>query len=245
MDTSDLKKSSYKSKFKKSYAKPCLYTTFKILFGNSNTLELKGEVFQKLILAVEYDKNLSIDSHSIQKLFPNFSNVAANQKVNNNNSSNVTANEDNQRRLQQGSSSQFKLHQNSLQNCITKPNNQQIQTVSFASESLKRFQIILSGPHSGIFCQIMDMFLSGYGNLLVDSDVLFVPIVYKEKKKILQKIFSTKQSFKRVRASYEAQIESNQQHSFLQFLFHYQINEKQKYKISHTKWSFVFVKVDF
>ena len=74
---------------------PCLYTTFKILFANSNTLEVNGEIFQKIVLAVEYNKNLSIDSHSIQKLLPNFSNVAANQKVNN--SSNVTLNEDNKR----------------------------------------------------------------------------------------------------------------------------------------------------
>ena len=179
VDTSDGTKSSDKSKFKKSYTVPCLYTTFKILFANSNTLELNGEIFQKLVLAVEYNKNLSIDSHSIQKLLPNFSNVAANQKVNN--SSNVTLNEDNQRRLQRGSSVQFQLHQKSLQNCITRSNNQQTQTDSFSSESLKRFQNILSGPHSGAFCQIMDIFLSGYGNLLVDTDVLFVRIVYEEK----------------------------------------------------------------
>ena len=30
----------------------------------------------------------------------------------------------------------------------------------------------------------MDIFLSGYGNLLVDVDVLFVRIVYEEKNKI-------------------------------------------------------------
>ena len=155
VDTSDVTNSSDKSKFKKSYTVPCLYTTFKILFANSNTLELNGEVFQKLVLAVEYNKNLSIDSHSIQKLLPNFSNVAANQKVNN--SSNVTLNEDNQRRVPQGSSVQFQLLRKSLQNCITKSNNQQTQTDSFSSESLKGSQNILSGPHSGAFCQIMDI----------------------------------------------------------------------------------------
>ena len=152
VDTSDVTKSSDKSKIKKSYTVPCLYTTFKILFANSNILELNGENFQQLVLAVEYNEN----SHSIQKLLPNFSNVDANQKVNNN--INVTLNEDNRRRLQQGSSVQFQLHQKSLQNCITKSNNQQTQTDSFASESLKRFQNILSGPHSGAFCQIMDIF---------------------------------------------------------------------------------------
>ena len=138
-DISDVTKSSYESKFKKSYKLPCLYTTFKILFANANTLELSGEIFQKLVLAVEYNKNLRIDSNSIHKLLPNFSNVAANQKFNNNSSRNVTLNEDNQRRLQHGSSPQFQLHQNSLQNCITESNTQQTQTQSFASESLKRF----------------------------------------------------------------------------------------------------------
>ena len=102
VDTSDVTKSSDKSKLKKSYTVPCLYITFKILFASSNTLELNGEIFQKLVLAVEYNKNLSIDSHSIQKLLPNFSNVAANQKLNN--SSHVNLNDDNQRRLQQRSS---------------------------------------------------------------------------------------------------------------------------------------------
>ena len=37
-------------------------------------------------------------------------------------------------------------YEKSLQNCITKSNNQ--QTDSFASESLNRFQDILSGPYS-------------------------------------------------------------------------------------------------
>ena len=151
-------KSSDKSKFKKSCTVPCLCTTFKILFANSKTLEQNGETFQKLVLAVECNKNLSIVSHSIQKLLPNFSNVAVNQKLNNNNSSNVTLNEDNQRQLQQGSSAQFQLHQKLLQNCITKSKNQQTQTDSFAIKSLKRFQNILSGPHSGDFCQIIDIF---------------------------------------------------------------------------------------
>ena len=158
--------------------------------ANSNTLELNGEIFQKIVLAVEYNKNLSIDSHSIQKLLPNLFNVAANQKVNNNiNRSNLTLNEDNQRRLQQRSSAQFQLHQRCLQNCITKSNNQQTQTDSIASESLRRVQNNLSGPHSGDFCQLMDKFLGGYSNFLVDTDVLFVRIVYEEKFKFWKKNF--------------------------------------------------------
>ena len=121
-------KSSDKSKFKKSYAVPCLYTTFKFCLPN----EIR-EIFQKVVLAVEHNKNLGID-YSIQKLMPKFSNEAANQKVNNN-SGNVTLNKDNKRQLRQGSSSQFQLHQKLLQNCITKPNNKQTQSDRIASES--------------------------------------------------------------------------------------------------------------
>ena len=39
----------------------------------------------------------------------------------------------------------------------------------------------LSGPHSGAFCQIKDLFLSGFGKLNIDSDLLFVRLVYEEK----------------------------------------------------------------
>ena len=46
---------------------------------------------------------------------------------------------------------------------------------------LKRFEKILHGPHSGAFCQIMDIFVSGYGKLDIDNDVLCVRLVYEEK----------------------------------------------------------------
>ena len=67
----------------------------------------------------------------------------------------------------------------------------------------------------------------------------------KRKKNFENKFYTTEQNFSRVRASYEAQIESNQHHSFLHFLFYYNCNGQHKYKISQTKWSFVFIWVDF
>ena len=57
----------------------------------------------------------------------------------------------------------------------------QTQTDNFSSETLRRFESILTGPHSGAFCQIMDIFVSGYGNLNIDTDVLFIRFVYEEK----------------------------------------------------------------
>ena len=101
----------------------------------------------------------------------------------------MTLDADSQRRWQQGSSSEFQLHQNSLQNCIKKSNNKQTQTDGFASGSLKRSQNSLSGKYSGIFCKIMGMFLSGYGNLSVDSYVLSVRKVLVEKIKLWKKLF--------------------------------------------------------
>ena len=55
------------------------------------------------------------------------------------------------------------------------------QTDQFSSETLKRVESILSGPHSGAFCQVMDIFIIGFGNLNIDSDLLFVRLLYEEK----------------------------------------------------------------
>ena len=37
-----------------------------------------------------------------------------------------------------------------------------------------------TGPHSGAFCQIMDIFVTGYGNMTIDTDLLFVRLVYEK-----------------------------------------------------------------
>ena len=64
---------------------PCLFTTFKYLFSSSDTLEAKGDVFQKLLLAVEYNKsNLNGFSKadataSIQKRLPIFTKNVTNK----------------------------------------------------------------------------------------------------------------------------------------------------------------------
>ena len=70
--------------------------------------------------------------------------------------------------------------QKSLQNMILL--GKHTQTDNFSSETLRRFESILTGPHSGAFCQIMDIFQSGYGNLSIDTDLLFICFVYEEEK---------------------------------------------------------------
>ena len=65
-----------------------------------------------------------------------------------------------------------------------------LETDQFICKTLKRAESILSGPHSGAFCQIMDKLMSVSGKLNSDSDLLFVRLEYEEKiqfKKIISK----------------------------------------------------------
>ena len=148
----------------KFYSVPCLYTTFNCLFSNGKDLETIGTVFEKLKLAVEYN-GLTLQTNgdipNIQKRLPNLVNgvgCKTHRAV---------------------GSTAFKT----LENSVEKKSNQQLQTDRLSTETLKRFEKILHGPHSGVFCQIMDIFVSGYGKLDIDNDVLCVRLVYEEKMK--------------------------------------------------------------
>ena len=141
---------------------PCLFTIFKYLFSSSDTLKAKGVVFQKLLLAVEYNKSNSIGyskadtTASIQKHLPMFT-------------KNVTNKFQQPECLQRN----FAGHK-SLEVKASKQKNQPIQTDQLTTETLKRFQSILSGPHVGAFCQIQDIFIGGYEKLEIISDFLCV-----------------------------------------------------------------------
>ena len=56
-----------------------------------------------------------------------------------------------------------------------------VQTDEMNTETLKRFESLINGPHSAAFCKIMDILTSGYGKLDVDTDVLFVKFIVEEK----------------------------------------------------------------
>ena len=146
----------------KLYSVSCLYTTFNCLFSNGKDLETIGTVFEKLRLAVEYN-GLKIqtkgDTTNIQKRLHNLVNgvgCKTHRAV---------------------GSTAFKTPENSVE----KKSNQQLQTDRLSTETLKKFEKILHGPHSGAFRQIMDIFVSGYGKLDIDNDVLCVRLVFEEK----------------------------------------------------------------
>ena len=63
------------------------------------------------------------------------------------------------------------------------PPSKKVQADFVNSETLRRVETILYGPHSGAFCQIMDIFMSGHETLNTDSDLLSVRFVYEEKVK--------------------------------------------------------------
>ena len=130
-------------------------------FSNGATVQTTGEIFEKLKLAVEYNGSAPPtkgEATSIQKRLPNLSSA-----------------------LSKNYRPSGIVGYKSLDNA-EKTLNQQLQTDRISTETLKRFENISYGPHSGAFCQIMDIYVSGYGKLDIDN-VLCVRLVFEEKMK--------------------------------------------------------------
>ena len=73
------------------------------------------------------------------------------------------------------------MAQKTIHNAIsTATGHEQTETDQICTETLKRVENILNGPHSGAFCKVMDIFVSGYGKLDIDSELLFVRLVFEE-----------------------------------------------------------------
>ena len=174
-------------------------------------METTGEIFEKLKLAVEYNGSAPPtkgEANSIQKRLPNLSNAMSK----NHRRSGIDG---------------YK----SLDNA-EKTLNQQLQTERISTETLKRFENFLFGAHSGAFCQIMDIFVSGYGELGIDNDVLCVRLVFE--RKIFHQIMLVVLEHHVKRKTYESNI------THLYNIFSSKDNEQHRYKISHTILSLVF-----
>ena len=138
----------------------------KLFFSNGTTEETNGKILEKLKLAVEYNGSAPPtkgEATAIQKRLPNLSNVPS------------------KNHRQNGIAAYKSLGK------VEKTSNQQMQTDWLSTETLKRFENILYGPHAGAFCQIMKIFMSGYGKLNIDNDVLCVRLVFEEKKSFEKK----------------------------------------------------------
>ena len=138
-------------------------------------LETKGDVFFKLKLAVDFNiknEEKPEPAATVRKRLPAI--VTLSQQLQTKTAGNSNKNNGNTVK-----SVKTTVAQKSVHNMIL-PGNQ-TQTDNFSSETLRRFESILTGPHSGAFCRIINIFVSGYGNLNIDTDLLFIRFVYEEK----------------------------------------------------------------
>ena len=152
------------TKQNKSFAVPCLFTTFKHLFSNSSKLEKNGDVFTKLKLAVDLNGKTGeqIDPATVHKRLP----ISSTAKMLTTTKTSATKSKG--------------IAQKTIHNAISLSAVKETQTEKLCSETLKRVEQILCGPHFGASCQVMNIFVSGYGKLDVDSELLSVRLVFEE-----------------------------------------------------------------
>ena len=168
LDTTTFEKETLKRN--QNFPVPCIFTTFKFLFSTATTLETNGDVFTKRKLAVEFNSSADkLDSQTVRKQLPAF---ACHSNVKNSITKQVNTN-------QKPCAKMPVVAQKTIYN--SRPPSKQVQTDFVISEIIQRVENILSGPHSGAFCQFMDIFVSGYGKLNIDTDLLSVRLVYEEK----------------------------------------------------------------
>ena len=172
----------------KLYYVPCLFTTFQHLFSLAPDLKTKGDVSTKLKLAVDFNiKNgEKIHSSLIRKRLPTITTTTAGAAAPptqlQSKSATAKSNDGKLNLLTVPPTAQKSVHNMIL------PSKQK-QTDNFSSEILRRFEKILTDPHSGAFCQIMNTVVSEYGNISIDTDLLFVRLIY-EKSKFRENKFS-------------------------------------------------------
>ena len=178
IDTSETA-TTYDEIFNRNKAFPlsCLFTTFRYLFSSATGLETEGDVFFKLKLAVDFNiknEEKPESAATVPNRLPSIVTSSQQQLL-----QTKTAGNSNKFNENIVKSVKTTVVQKSLHNMISP--GKQTQTENFTSETLRRFESILTGPHSGAFWQIMDIFVSGYGILNIDIDLLFIRFVYEEK----------------------------------------------------------------
>ena len=140
----------------KAFAVPCLFTTFRHLFSISTSLEFKGDTFSKLQLAVDFNNKSGekMDVGNVRKRLPPL--ATAETKLPKSTAVTIELS----KTLARSASI---VPQKTIHNFMCSTISSKTQADQLSSETLKRVESILSGPHSGAFCQIMDIFMSGFG----------------------------------------------------------------------------------
>ena len=181
----------------KCFSVPCIFTCFKYLVSPAKDVKGNGELFDKLKLALTYSAqpvaaNLDLlDFTAIKKRLPNLllsatssnKQTSPNQKV-----CKKSPAVGGQKRIDNtitpaASSTSNKSARISTSVSKKHTESRHVQTDEMKTETLKRFESLINGPHSAAFCKIIDILTSGYGKLDVDTDVLFVKFIVEEKVK--------------------------------------------------------------
>ena len=158
---------------------PSVYTAFKFLFWTAPNLGTKGDVFSKLILAIELNSTVPRKKSMHSQCANDYQLLLTTTTYR-------KAALQNKQMSIPNSAKMPVVAQKTIYN--VRPPSKQTQTDFVNSETLRRVEKILYGPHSGAFCQIMDIFMSGYGKLNFYSDLLSVRFLYEEKVKFEKKI---------------------------------------------------------
>ena len=118
---------------------PCVYTAFKFLFWTAPNLKTNGDVFSKLILAIEFNSSAEkIDAQSVRKRLPAFANKNNLSKSSSEKQTNVNT--------KQSAKTQI-VAQKTIYNI--RPPSKQNQTDFVNSEILQRVETILYSPQLG------------------------------------------------------------------------------------------------
>ena len=183
--------------FPKMFQCSCIFTCFKYLVSPAKNVKGNGELFDKLKLALTYSAqpvaaNLNLlDFTAIKKRLPNLllSATSSNKQTSpNQNVCKKSPAVGGQKRIDNtvtpaASSTSNKSVRLSTSVSKKHTESRHFQTDEMNTETLKRFESLINGPHSAAFCKIMDILTSGYGKLDVDTDVLFVKFIVEEKVK--------------------------------------------------------------
>ena len=181
----------------KCFSVACIFTCFKYLVSPAKDVKGNGELFDKLKLALTYSAqpvaaNLDLlDFTAIKKRLPNLllSATSSNKQTSpNQNVCKKSPAVGGQKRIDNtvthaASSTSNKSVRFSTSVSKKHTESRHVQTDEMNTETLKRFESLINGPHSAAFCKIMDILTSGYGKLDVDTDVLFVKFIVEEKVK--------------------------------------------------------------
>ena len=164
---------TYDEIFKRNKAFPvsCPFTTFRYLFSSAVDLGTEADVFFKLKLAVDFNiKRLSPHQQcgSVYQQFLHHHNSSKPKLLET--QTKIMKILRSQRRQRSGRS------QCTTWFCRASKLKQTISVVKLCVELKNK-----TCPHSGAFCQIIDIFVSRNGNLNNDNYLLFVRFVYEEK----------------------------------------------------------------